>query len=154
MPGASEGSGKIEHQDVVAEPLLDALESGSAQPVPQPREGRGLAPKLTAEDARVRWDVPALAVDRRIRGCTPAPGAWSTLRGERIKLGPVEPVEGPGPGAGEIVASRGEVLVGTANGAVRLGQVQPPGKRPMPAADWARGARIAAGERFDAEGQR
>ncbi|MCC2314844.1 methionyl-tRNA formyltransferase [Cellulomonas xiejunii] len=126
---------------------LDALEDGLLEAVPQAADGVSHAPKLTTADARVRWSHPAHAVDRRIRGCTPAPGAWTTLPdGQRLGLGPVRPV----PDAtdllpGEIRADRREVLVGTGSGAVRLGDVTPPGRRPMPAADWARGARPAAG---------
>ena len=75
---------------------LDGLEAGDLEAVPQPGEGVSLAPKITVEDARVRWERPALAVDRQIRGCTPAPGAWTTFRGERLKLLPVTPaVDGP-----------------------------------------------------------
>ena len=60
---------------------LDALEDGTVTGVPQPAEGVSLAPKVTVEDARVDWSAPALRVDRLIRGCTPAPGAWTTFRG-------------------------------------------------------------------------
>ncbi|UOY02750.1 hypothetical protein [Blastococcus sp. PRF04-17] len=87
-------------------------------------------------------------VDRRIRGVTPAPGAWTTWRGERLRLGPVTPLpDGPDLAPGELAVDGREVCVGTGNGAVRLGEVQPAGKRMFPAADWARGARPAAGER-------
>ncbi|MCO5309348.1 MAG: methionyl-tRNA formyltransferase [Austwickia sp.] len=131
---------------------LDALESGTAQPVPQGSDGVSYAPKVTVEDARVRWSDPALAVDRRIRASTPAPGAWTTFRGERLKLGPVRQTQGPaGPGPsspGELVADRTGVWVGTGTEPVQLGEVQPPGKRAMPAADWARGARPSPGERL------
>ena len=72
--------------------MLDAIEAGTARAEPQPADGVSLAPKLTVEDARVRWADPAFAVDRRIRACTPAPGAWTTLRDDRLKLGPVRPV--------------------------------------------------------------
>ncbi len=133
---------------------LDALASGRARPVPQPGDGISLAPKVGVDDARVRWGEPAHAVDRRIRGCTPTPGAWTVLRGERVKVGPVSLVsdgdmvrEHPVPG--ELVVRRRDVLVGTASSPVVLGMVQAPGKRPMPAADWARGARLAAGESFE-----
>jgi methionyl-tRNA formyltransferase len=51
--------------------------------------------------------------------------------------------------AGELAVGKREVLVGTASGAVRLGDVRPHGKKQMPAADWARGVRIEDGERFD-----
>jgi len=131
---------------------LDGVEAGDLEAVPQPGEGVSLAPKITVEDARVRWERPALAVDRQIRGCTPAPGAWTTFRGERLKLLPVTPaVEGPAAAPGEIVPGRRTVHVGTATGPVELGTVQPHGRRPMAAADWARGVRIDAGEKLGDE---
>ena len=68
---------------------LDGLEAGRLVPVGQPADGVSYAPRLDVDDARVRWDDPAFAVDRRVRACTPAPGAWTTLAGERLKLGPV-----------------------------------------------------------------
>ncbi|WP_406108407.1 methionyl-tRNA formyltransferase [Micromonospora globbae] len=127
--------------------VLDAIEDGTARAEPQPADGVSLAPKLTVEDARVRWTDPAFAVDRRIRACTPAPGPWSTFRGERVKLGPVTPVtDGPELKPGELRVEKSRVLVGTATVPVRLGEVRAAGKRAMPATDWARGARVAAGE--------
>jgi methionyl-tRNA formyltransferase len=128
---------------------LDGLEAGTLEAVPQPDDGVSHAPKITVEDARVRWDRPALAVDRQIRGCTPAPGAWTTFRGERLKLLPVSPAAGgPTAAPGEIVADRRSVHVGTATGAVELGAVQPHGRKPMAAADWARGVRLDQGEKL------
>ncbi|RZS89386.1 methionyl-tRNA formyltransferase [Motilibacter rhizosphaerae] len=128
---------------------LDALEDGSALPVAQPTDGISLAPKLTVDDARVRWDEPAFAVDRRVRACTPAPGAWSTLRGERVRLGPVRPLRDADPLApGELVVDKAGARVGTATGPVLLGEVRPAGRKPMAAADWLRGLRPEPGERF------
>jgi len=123
---------------------LDGIEDGILSPVPQPADGVSQAPKIEVEDARVRWTHPAYAVDRRVRGCTPAPGAWTTLPdGTRLGLGPVLPVPGVDDLApGQVRAGKQEVLVGTGNGAVRLGEVTPPGRRAMAAADWARGARL------------
>jgi methionyl-tRNA formyltransferase len=97
------------------------------------------------DDARVDWRQPAALVDRQVRACTPAPGAWTTYAGERLKLGPVTPADGNLP-PGELMAGKSVVVVGTGTGAVRLGDVQAVGKRPMPAADWARGLRLAGGE--------
>ncbi len=68
---------------------LDGIEDGTLVAVAQPADGVSHAPKLTVEDARVPWAAPALHVDRLVRACTPAPGAWTTYRGERLKLGPV-----------------------------------------------------------------
>jgi methionyl-tRNA formyltransferase len=123
---------------------LDALEEGILTPVPQPGDGISLAPRLSTDDARVRWGHPAMAVDRRVRGCTPAPGAWTTLPdGARLGLGPVRiATEVTDLAPGEVRVGRGEVLVGTGTHAVRLGEVRPAGKKAMAAADWARGARL------------
>jgi methionyl-tRNA formyltransferase len=140
---ATEGAGLL-----VA--VLDAIEAGTARAHPQPADGITLAPKITVEDARVRWDDPAFAVDRRIRACTPAPGAWTTLRGERLKLGPVRPVANAARlRSGELLVERAQVLAGTATTPVALGEVRAAGKRPMPATDWARGLRITEGESFE-----
>jgi methionyl-tRNA formyltransferase len=124
---------------------LDGIESGEIRAVPQPEEGVSYAPKINPEDARVDWGLPATAIDRLIRGCTPEPGAWTEFGEARLKLGPVElapPAElaGGGPLApGELLVSRRAVLAGTGTEPVQLGLVQPPGKRPIPAADWGRG---------------
>ncbi|MEU5554365.1 MULTISPECIES: methionyl-tRNA formyltransferase [unclassified Micromonospora] len=129
--------------------VLDALEDGTARAEPQPADGVSLAPKLTVEDARVRWADPAFAVDRRIRACTPAPGPWTTFRDERVKLGPVTPApDGPDLKPGELLVEKARVLAGTATVPVRLGEVRAAGKRVMPATDWARGVRVATGEEF------
>lgn len=147
---------------------LAALESGQVRPQPQPVDGVSHAPRLMVEDAHIDWAAPAIRVDRLIRACTPAPGAWTTFRGERLLLGPVTPRPSTGPAdssrpshprispreggprlaPGELLATRREVQVGTATGAVTLGTVRPSGRAAMPAADWARGARIETGERL------
>ena len=117
---------------------LDGLEDGTLAAVPQPTEGVTLAPKLEVEDARVDWTAPAEVVDRRIRGCTPAPGAWTTFGGERLKLGPATPAAGE-LAPGRLQVGKSAVLVGTGTRPLLLGRVQAAGKKPMAAADWARG---------------
>jgi len=126
---------------------LDGIADGSLEAQPQPDDGVSLAPKVSVDDARVDWTQPATAVDRQIRACTPAPGAWTTYAGERLKLGPLSSADGQLP-PGEVVAGKNAVVVGTGTVALRLGDVQPVGKRVMPAADWARGARLQSGARF------
>ncbi|WP_189113917.1 methionyl-tRNA formyltransferase [Pilimelia terevasa] len=127
--------------------VLDALADGTARAVPQPADGVSHAPKVTVEDARVRWAEPAFAVDRRIRACTPAPGAWASFREDRVKLGPVAVVpDGPRLRPGDLVAEKSRVLVGTGTAPVALGEVRAAGKRAMPAVEWARGSRIKLGE--------
>jgi methionyl-tRNA formyltransferase len=161
---------------------LDAIEDGTVRAVPQPAEGVSFAPKLTPADARVDWKLPAHLVDRKIRGCTPDPGAWTEFAADqsnttRLKLWPVTLAagaallaspEGPsntrdsvqdatsarpddsraeraaGLAPGEFRVDRNAVYVGTGTVPVRLGDVQPEGKRRMPAADWSRGIRVDA----------
>lgn len=121
---------------------LDAIEDGAAHPVSQAGEPT-FAPKLSVDDARVRWDHPAIGVDRQVRACTPDPGAWTMVGTDRLRVHPVEIAYGEDTLApGRIRVTRHHVLVGTASMPVRLGVVQPAGKRLMPAADWARGARL------------
>jgi methionyl-tRNA formyltransferase len=128
---------------------LDGIEAGRLVAQPQPADGVSLAPKLTVDDARVDWAAPALGIDRLVRGCTPAPGAWTVFRGERLKLQPVRVADGSEPLApGELAADRAGVRVGTGSQPVLLTFVQPQGKKAMPAADWARGVRLEPGERL------
>lgn len=132
---------------------LDGIDSGDVEAREQPADGVSYAPKITVADAAVAWSEPAVSVDRRIRACTPSPGAWSTFAGQRLKLGPVL-IEGNvaslGPGVLEV--TRRAVLVGTGTLPVRLVDVQPVGKRQMPASDWARGIRVESGARLGTDG--
>jgi len=142
---------------------LDGIEAGALQALPQPAEGVSPAPKIEVGEARVDWAAPAVRLDRLVRGCTPEPGAWTTIRGERLGLECVEPValqhqtssgdpeDGSAtssPAPGELVVQRRAVLVGTGDVPVRLTTVRPAGRRTMPALDWARGARPVPGERL------
>ncbi len=125
------------------ESTLDGVADGTLVAVPQSTEGVSIAPKITVDAARVRWELPAQAVDRRIRAVTPNPGAWTMVNDIRLKIGPVTMQENAGPlTPGQLHVSRHGVRVGTGSHPVLLGQVQPPGKKPMAAADWARGARL------------
>ncbi len=133
---------------------LDLLESGRVAPVEQMGEA-SYAPKLSVDDARVRWDAPSFAIDRQVRACTPSPGAWTTIAGERLGLGPVTVLDGDGGdpsvgvlSPGELLVTKRSVLVGTLTDPVRLGCVRPAGKKEMAAADWARGLRLSPGARL------
>ncbi|ONI90235.1 methionyl-tRNA formyltransferase [Saccharothrix sp. ALI-22-I] len=128
---------------------VDGIEDGTLRAVEQPDQGVSYAPKVTVDDARLDFGMPAAAIDRVARAVTPDPGAWAEFRGERLKLGPVVPAESEEPLApGEIRVERKRVLVGTATDPVVLGDVQAQGKKRMSATDWARGVRIEAGERI------
>ncbi|MGX1913061.1 methionyl-tRNA formyltransferase [Streptomyces phaeochromogenes] len=126
---------------------MDGIEDGTLKAVPQPGDGVTLAPKISVEDAHVDWAAPALRVDRVVRGCTPAPGAWTVFRGERLKLIQVALApERTDLAPGVLGAGKNNVYVGTGSCAVELLWVQAQGKKPMRAADWARGVRIGADE--------
>jgi methionyl-tRNA formyltransferase len=126
------------------ESTIDGIADGMLRPVPQPADGVTIAPKITVESARVRWDLPAPVIERRIRAVTPNPGAWTLIGDLRVKLGPVtvadEELNTLAPGA--IRVDRAAVRVGTGSVPVLLGRIQPPGRKAMNAADWARGARL------------
>ncbi|CAL9399449.1 Methionyl-tRNA formyltransferase [Actinosynnema sp. ALI-1.44] len=127
---------------------VDGIEDGTLRPVEQSEEGVSYAPKVTVDDGRLDFAAPAAALDRVARAVTPDPGAWAEFRGERLKLGPVVPVEEDGLAPGELKVERRRVLVGTGTTPVELTEVQAQGKKRMPATDWARGVRIEAGERI------
>ena len=153
--GATETSGELlERLSQDGAPVLvdtlDAIESGHAQPRAQPADGVSYAPKIVVAEANIKWHHPAIGIDRWIRGCTPEPGAWTTIDGARIGIGPVQLVaerassDEPGHGdlaPGECRVSKSDVIVGTGSVPVRLGLVKPSGKNWMPASDWARGLR-------------
>ena len=129
---------------------LNGIERGDLAPQEQPADGVTWAPKVTPAEARVIWNEPALAVDRRIRSNTPAPGAWTEWAGRRIGVLPLASSAAQRPearlGAGEVRVTKHEVWVGTGSGDVLLGDVRPAGKGTMAASDWARGARLHDGD--------
>ena len=127
---------------------LDGIENATLEARDQPSEGLSFAPKILAEDARVEWSNPAVAINRQVRACTPAPGAWSTFLSERIKLGPVQLTDRDPLPPGLIEVTKNAVLVGTGTNPVQLGLVKAFGKKQMAAADWARGVRLESGARF------
>ena len=128
---------------------LDGIEDGILRPQEQPADGVSIAPKLTVDDARLDLTAPALRLDRLVRGCHPAPGAWTTFRGERLKIDAVHLLaEAEALKPGELRVGKRSVEVGTGSQPVELVLVQPQGKKPMAGADWARGVRPEPGERL------
>ncbi len=119
---------------------LDGIEDGTLTATPQPETDAQVsyASKINVEDARIGWTQPAEVVDRLVRACAPAPGAWTTFRGERFKINSARISDSVLP-PGRLEISKRSVRVGTASQALELDEVQAQGKRPMPAADWARG---------------
>ena len=136
---------------------LDALEAGQVEPWPQPEAGASLAPKVTAEEARLDFSEPAARLADAVRAFTPAPGAWTTHRGRRLKVTRATPAEGsrePSPEDGRptlepgrlALGPGGRLLVGAADQPLELLEVQPEGRRAMSGAEFARGARLGPDE--------
>lgn len=141
-------------KQLLADTLVE-LGEGKITPQEQPEEGTTHAPKIHPADARIDWSAPGAVIQRVARAHTPAPGAWSTLGGQRFKIGLLLPVEAgdelPELAAGELWADKKRVLVGTVDGLLEVASIQPPGKKMMKASDWARGQQelLAAGPRFE-----
>lgn len=128
---------------------LDGIADRSLTAVEQPTAGITVAPKITVEDARLDWSRPAAELGRVVRGCSPAPGAWTSFRGARFKISSGTPVEGVSGEPGELVVTKRSVTVAAADGTgLLLGQVQAQGKKPMNAVDWARGVSFEPGEKL------
>jgi methionyl-tRNA formyltransferase len=119
---------------------LDGIEDGTLTPTPQSESDGQLsyASKITVDDARIDWEEPADVADRLIRACFPAPGAWTTFEGERFKINSARISDAVLP-PGVLDVTKRSVRVGTGTQALELGEVQAQGKKPMAAADWARG---------------
>lgn len=127
---------------------VDALEERE-----QDHDRATYAPKIDRSTARVDWQLPAGEVSDHIRGMDEVPGAWSKLEGQPVKLFRPVPEEdrtdAAPPGAAVLVDDAAGLVVAAGRGAVRLEEVQPPGKRRMRAVDWIRGRGIREGDRFE-----
>lgn len=152
--------------EVGAEALVQALVLLAAGALEEEEQDHALAtfaPKVSREVARVAWDRPAREIAWHIRGMDAVPGAWSEMEGEAVKLfrpGVVELSEGPEhggavdaplsplPGTVLVTDDVHGVVVAAGEGAVSLGEVQPPGRRRMDVQDWIHGRGVRAGQRF------
>lgn len=119
---------------------ISGIESGQLEAREQVTDGLlSYAPKIQVDDARIVWSEPAVGVDRRVRACSPFPGAWTTFQDERIKIGPVTIGASSDLAPGQLEITKNAVYVGTGSTVVKLGEVKAFGKKQMAAADWARG---------------
>ena len=117
---------------------LDGIENGTLSAQPQPEADVTYASKISVEDAHIDWTKPAEDIDRLIRSCAPAPGAWTTFCGERFKINSASLTDHFLP-PGALHVTKRAVQVGTGTTTLELTEVQAQGKKPMAAADWARG---------------
>jgi methionyl-tRNA formyltransferase len=152
-----------------AEALMEALalmEMGALEEREQEHSRATYAPKVDRETARIDWTRPAPEVANHVRGMDMVPGAWSLLDDDPVKLFRPQVAEEPPPElmpsgeGGSAGPARGEpgtvlladpdlgLVVATGAGAVRFHEVQPAGKRRMPARDWLLGGKVQPGARF------
>jgi methionyl-tRNA formyltransferase len=124
-----------------ADLILRALADPPA-PEPQPAEGVTYAPKLTREDGRIDWSLPAEDIDRQVRAFDPWPGTFTALAGQPLKVLAAAPADAAGR-PGEILDSRLTVACG--RGAMRLTRVQLPGRAALEAGAFLRGHPIPPG---------
>jgi methionyl-tRNA formyltransferase len=146
--GATETAGELSTRLAAlgARLIVETLaEIDALRPAIQPSEGVTFAPKIDKAEARIDWTQPAAAIDRQIRGLSPAPGAWTAAGGERIRLLRSCLAEGAGP-PGTVLDDRLTVACG--DGAVRLLEVQRAGRAPAPADAFLRGFPLPPGTRL------
>jgi len=152
--GAKDTAGSLGDRlaEIGSSALVDALAAygdGELEPVEQDHDRATYAPKISTDEAAIDWRRASVAIRNQVRGLNPAPGAWTALRGKRLKVWAAEPSDEGGLAPGELYATRGALIAGTGDGALELTQIQLQGKRPATGADAARGLRLARGERFE-----
>ncbi|HET8654582.1 MAG TPA: methionyl-tRNA formyltransferase [Longimicrobiaceae bacterium] len=149
-PDESSGDLGARLAEIGAEALIDTLamlEVGEVDEVPQDEALATYAPKVGREVARLDWKRPAPQLSRWIRGLDPAPGAWSILDGAPVKLFAPRVEAGSGEPGVVLAAHEAEgLLVAAGEGAVRILEVQPAGRRRMEAGAWVRGRGVRAGD--------
>jgi methionyl-tRNA formyltransferase len=153
--GPEETAGELSTRlsNLAAQTLVEAVDQiarGEARFRPQPTEGVTLAPKVSRELGRLSFEEPVDRVLRRIRAVTPWPGADLELQpsGKRVRLleaGPAE--EAPGDRIpGTVRHGEGRIRIAALDGWIEVRRLQVPGRRAMDAAEFLRGARLAAHE--------
>ena len=135
---------------------VDLMAAGGVRPRPQTGEATP-APRISREDGRIDWRLPARDIRNRVRGLNPVPMAFTTWRGRNLRILAGEPVsleEGGGPEPGRIVSAdeRRGIVVMTGEGGLRLVGVQPEGRGRIGGAEFVRGYRPAAGDLLGAAG--
>ncbi len=129
---------------------LRQLKEGALQPREQDESAVTFAPMLKKEDGRIDWNQSALAIERRVRGLDPWPGAYTHNGNKLLKVhrAKVLPTDGKG-NPGEVIrADAGGFWVATGAGIIGLEEVQLENKRRLPGAEFIKGARITTGARF------
>ncbi len=126
---------------------IEAIESGEV-PAIQSIDGASRAEKLSKDEGRIDWHLPAKKIERKIRAFYPAPGAWTTFRDEIIKIEQAQSCNSKVGQPGEISIDGKDFFISTPEGALQIITVKPAGKASMSIVSWMNGARIEQHERF------
>ena len=114
---------------------------------PQKEENATAAPKIDKSEGKIDWRADgAREIVNKIRGIGSSPGVYCAVRGKRLRVLAAEPLPSVAREAGRCEIVEGMPVIACREGALKLVEVQPEGKKPQRAADWARGARIEKGE--------
>jgi methionyl-tRNA formyltransferase len=138
----------------LARRAIDSLESGRLEALPQDPSQASKAPRLKKTDGLIDWSRPAVDVKNHVRAVQPWPKAytfWHRSEDDRLRLivGPLKVVESPDAAPGTVLEAAGDrLIVATGQGAARLTEVQPAGKRMLTPAEFLRGYRVQPGDRF------
>jgi methionyl-tRNA formyltransferase len=119
------------------------------KPVLQPEQGVTYAVKLSKDEARLDWTLPAAELARKVRAFNPVPGAWTMFHGEPLKIWRAEAVPGKGTPGEVLEAEAGRLVVACGESALALAEVQKAGAKRMPAAAFLAGSKVARDARFD-----
>ena len=130
--------------------VVEGIRKGN-KPVAQSNAGITMAPKISKEMAKLNWKDGADAILRKVRALGERPGVWSTYKGERIAIHALQESLLPNSlkKSGEIELVDGELLVRCSDSVLTIPEVTPAGKKRMSGGDFARGARLQSGERFE-----
>jgi methionyl-tRNA formyltransferase len=134
-----------------AEMIVEALRAlpGGLTATPQPADGVTYAAKIGKAEASVDWNRPAAEIERAIRAFNPFPGAVATLQQTPVKLWRARAIDAAGTPGEVLLAEGAGVIVACGEGALCITELQKPGGKRLPAAEFLRGMPIAAGSRFD-----
>ncbi|MDJ0888323.1 MAG: methionyl-tRNA formyltransferase [Desulfobacterales bacterium] len=130
---------------------LDALAADRIQPEPQDHAAATYAPMLRKSDGRIRWSQTSREIDALVRGVTPWPGAHTFFGDQHLKIFQIKPSRAPQPAEpGTVLAGfHNELRIATGDGAVTIDEIQGPGGRRMPTAEFLRGRSIPPGARLE-----
>ncbi len=123
---------------------LKGIRAGLVRPAPQTGDAT-YAPPLRKEDGRINWNRSAKDLARFVRGLYPWPSAFSYLNGELIKIIGAKPLDGDGVAGRLEKASGGQLVVGTGKGLLLVEELQPGGRRIMPAGAFLSGRKLKEG---------